>query len=210
MSEDIRGKEMDWDDEVEVNEYILLPEGDYDFVVESFERGRYEGSNKMPPCNRALLKIRIDAQEGTTVMNESLFLYDKMAWKIAEFFLSIGFEKGENGKRIVADHEAGLLSVQMALAEPALLDHFFQILHHIPPGFSQMLCQFFYIAIFPAAQTADVAAEPLDSPADAAACRRHAAESCRKNRRTPAGCPKAGAHVPGSDPGQYDHCQPDQ
>ena len=34
MSEDIRGKEMDWDDEVEVNEYILLPEGDYDFVVE--------------------------------------------------------------------------------------------------------------------------------------------------------------------------------
>ena len=52
----------------------------------------------MPPCNRALLKIRIDAQEGTTVMNESLFLYDKMAWKIAEFFLSIGFEKGENGK----------------------------------------------------------------------------------------------------------------
>ena len=98
MSEDIRGKEMDWDDEVEVNEYILLPEGDYDFVVESFERGRYEGSNKMPPCNRALLKIRIDAQEGTTVMNESLFLYDKMAWKIAEFFLSIGFEKGENGK----------------------------------------------------------------------------------------------------------------
>ena len=98
MSEDIRGKEMDWDDEVEVNEYILLPEGDYDFVVESCERGRYEGSNKMPPCNRALLKIRIDAQEGTTVMNESLFLYDKMAWKIAEFFLSIGFEKGENGK----------------------------------------------------------------------------------------------------------------
>lgn len=93
MSEDIRGKELDWNDEVEKSEYTLLPEGDYDFVVESFERGRYEGSDKVPPCNRALLKIRVDAPEGTVAMNESLLLYDKMQWKLAEFFLSIGAEE---------------------------------------------------------------------------------------------------------------------
>ena len=96
MSEDYRGKEIDWDEEVEKgSEYTLLPAGDYDFTVESFERSRYEGSDKVPPCNRALLKIRIDAQEGTTVMNESLLLYDKMQWKLAEFFLSIGAEEKE-------------------------------------------------------------------------------------------------------------------
>ena len=93
MSEDIRGKEMDWDDEVAVNKYTLLPEGDYDFVVESFERGRYEGGDKVPPCKRALLKIRVDAPEGTTVMTESLFLYKGMEWKLAEFFLSLGAEE---------------------------------------------------------------------------------------------------------------------
>ncbi len=96
MSEDCRGKEIGWDEEVEKgSEYTLLPAGDYDFTVESFERSRYEGSDKVPPCNRALLKIRIDAQKGTTVMNESLLLYDKMQWKLAEFFLSIGAEEKE-------------------------------------------------------------------------------------------------------------------
>lgn len=93
MNADYRGKELDWNDEVKVTEYTLLPEGDYDFIVESFERGRYEGSDKVPPCNRALLKIRVDAPEGTTIMTESLFLYDRMEWKLAEFFLSIGAEE---------------------------------------------------------------------------------------------------------------------
>lgn len=89
---DYRGRELDWNEEVEKSEYTLLPEGDYDFTVESFERGRYEGSDKVPPCNRALLKIKVDAPEGTTVMSESLLLYDRMQWKLAEFFLSIGAE----------------------------------------------------------------------------------------------------------------------
>ena len=94
MSDDYRGKEIGWDEEVEKgNEYVLIPEGEYDFTVESFERSRFEGSDKVPPCNRALLKIRVDAPEGTTVMNESLLLYDKMQWKLAEFFLSIGAEE---------------------------------------------------------------------------------------------------------------------
>lgn len=94
MSEDFRGKELGWEDSVEKgSEYVLLPAGDYDFTVESFERGRYEGSNKVPPCNRALIKIRVEASEGTAIMNESLLLYDKMQWKLAEFFLSIGAEE---------------------------------------------------------------------------------------------------------------------
>lgn len=94
MNNNYIGKEIGWDDEVEKGEgFILLPEGDYDFVIESFERGRYEGSSKVPPCNRALLKVRVDTAEGSAIMNESLLLYDKMQWKLAEFFLSIGAEE---------------------------------------------------------------------------------------------------------------------
>lgn len=98
MSEDYRGKELGWDEEVDKgDEYVLLPAGDYDYTIESFERGRYEGSDKVPPCNRALLKVKVDTPEGSTIMNESLLLYDKMQWKLAEFFLSIGSEE-VNGK----------------------------------------------------------------------------------------------------------------
>ena len=54
--EDTRGKELGWDDEVaKGEEYIILPEGDYDFVIESFERGRVAGSDKIAPCNKAIL-----------------------------------------------------------------------------------------------------------------------------------------------------------
>lgn len=92
--EDVRGKELSWDDEVEKGEeYTLLPEGDYDFTIESFERGRFEGSEKVPPCNKAILRIRVDAPQGSTTITESLLLWDKMQWKLAEFWLSIGVQE---------------------------------------------------------------------------------------------------------------------
>ena len=94
MSEEYKGKELGWDDSVEKgSSFTVLPEGEYDFTIESFERGRYEGSDKVPACPQALLKVRVDAPEGTCIMNENLRLYDRMQWKLAEFFLSIGAEE---------------------------------------------------------------------------------------------------------------------
>lgn len=91
---DILGRELGWDDSVEKGtSFITLPEGDYDFTIESFERGRFNGSDKAPACPRAELKVRVDTTEGICIMNESLLLYDKMQWKLAEFFLSIGAEE---------------------------------------------------------------------------------------------------------------------
>ncbi|WP_313188082.1 hypothetical protein [Lacrimispora sp.] len=98
---DYEAKELGWDDEVEKGEgggdFVLLPPGDYDFTVESFERARHPGGERSPECNKAVLKLRIDSPEGTTLITEGLLLYDKMEWKIAQFFLCIG-EKEVNGK----------------------------------------------------------------------------------------------------------------
>ena len=46
---------MDWDDVLETDgqEYIILPEGDYNFEVTDFERGHFPGSAKMAPSNKA-------------------------------------------------------------------------------------------------------------------------------------------------------------
>ena len=50
------GRELDWDDSIEKDsDYVLLPEGDYEFVVESVERARHPGSDKIPPCNKAIV-----------------------------------------------------------------------------------------------------------------------------------------------------------
>lgn len=101
-----QNREIGWDEEVERGEsvdYVLLPPGDYDFIVETFERGRFDGSTnadgsvKTPACNKAILKLRINTESGTTLVTEGLLLFDKMQWKLAEFFLSIG-EKEVDGK----------------------------------------------------------------------------------------------------------------
>ena len=44
--------EMGWDDTIQEDgqELILLDEGDYNFIVTNFERGRFPGGQKIPAC----------------------------------------------------------------------------------------------------------------------------------------------------------------
>lgn len=98
-------KELGWDEgfskDFSESDFVLLPEGDYDFVVESFERARHEGNEWTPPCNKAVLKLRIDSVEGTTLITHNLFLCSKDSCRrdIYRFFESIGQVKdGEDLK----------------------------------------------------------------------------------------------------------------
>lgn len=93
-------RELGWDEEIQKDsDFILLPEGDYDFTVDSFERGRHGGSEKLPPCNKAILKLRIESHEGTAVITHNLFLHTKTEGMISAFFTSIGQKKkGEKVK----------------------------------------------------------------------------------------------------------------
>ena len=56
---------MDWDDALENDgqEYVVLEEGDYNFTVTGFERGRFPGSAKIPPCNKAALTLAVDTPD---------------------------------------------------------------------------------------------------------------------------------------------------
>lgn len=92
---DINERELGWDDEIEKeSEYVLLPEGDYNFVVDSFTRGRHNGSAKLPACNKAELEITVDdgkGHKGTIFHN--LFLHTKTEGMLSAFFISIGQKK---------------------------------------------------------------------------------------------------------------------
>lgn len=83
MSEELKGRELGWDDEIEKGaDYVLLPEGEYDFTIESFERGRFEGSDKVPACPRAELKVKVEAPEGMCLMNEKEVREARGPWTV--------------------------------------------------------------------------------------------------------------------------------
>ena len=88
-------REFNWDDTIEKDstDFVLLQEGDYDFEVESYERARHGGSEKLPPCNKAVLKLRIESEAGTAYLTHNLFLHSKTEGILSSFFSSIGLKK---------------------------------------------------------------------------------------------------------------------
>lgn len=94
-----QGRELAWDDTIENDgeEFILLPEGEYNFQVTNFERARFPGGKNIGPCNKAIIHMEIDGGEaGKTSVKEDLILHTKLEWKICQFFTSIGQrQKGE-------------------------------------------------------------------------------------------------------------------
>ena len=103
MNED---RELQWDDTItnDGQDYITLPEGDYAFTVESFERGRHNGSEKLPPCNKAIIHLLIETPQGNAVIQHQLFLHSKTEGMLSAFFTAIGQKK--KGEKITMNWNA--------------------------------------------------------------------------------------------------------
>lgn len=69
---------------------ILVPSGKYDFIVTEFERGRFEGNEKIPPCNKAILTLKILTWEGLAFCRTELILHRSLEWRLSSFFRCIG------------------------------------------------------------------------------------------------------------------------
>lgn len=91
----VEGFEIGWDDPIEKDglEFTILPEGDYDFEVINFERARHAGSDKLPPCNKAIIHIKVQGAEGVTVIKHQLFLHSITEGMLCAFFTGIGQRK---------------------------------------------------------------------------------------------------------------------
>ena len=94
---------LDWDDAIENDgqEFVILEEGDYNFTVTDFERGRFPGGPKIPPCNKAALTLQVKTPDGVAICRTDLLLYKTMEWKLSAFFRCIGQKK--HGERLVMD-----------------------------------------------------------------------------------------------------------
>ena len=86
---------MSWDDAIENDEpkFIILPEGDYNFTVRSFERGQFKGSTKLEASPKAMLTLDVHTDNGDVTVTSDLILNRKLEWKICQFFKSIGQKK---------------------------------------------------------------------------------------------------------------------
>lgn len=87
------GHQLDWNSTITKTEeeYVIFPEGIYDFEIINFERGQHNGSEKLPPCKKVTVQFRLRNNEGqTTVVRENLFLYSTQMNKLCRFFEAIG------------------------------------------------------------------------------------------------------------------------
>lgn len=84
-----------WDSVIqeESSGFTLLPPGEYDFKVLELKRGYHNGSEKLPPCNKAELEIEVTGAEGTIKLTHNLFLHQKTEGLLSAFFIAIGLKK---------------------------------------------------------------------------------------------------------------------
>ena len=87
--------EMDWNDTIleDGQELVLLDEGDYNFIVTNFERGRFPGGQKIPACNKATITVQVETEKGLSVIKfDLLFLpirkaYSLILWELTRLYL---------------------------------------------------------------------------------------------------------------------------
>ena len=86
--------EIGWDDEISnESSYILLEEGDYDFTVTAFERGRFPGSPKIPACGKATLTLEVKTAAGAASVKYDRIMWSTLEFKLHDFFCAIGQKK---------------------------------------------------------------------------------------------------------------------
>lgn len=89
------GRELSWDDNIQNDSsFMELPEGDYEFTIDHYERGRSQGSEKIPPSNMAIVFFNIRTPEGQEVtIKENYILHSRLEWKLSELFCGVGLKK---------------------------------------------------------------------------------------------------------------------
>jgi len=88
-----KGYAIGWDDEIidpGEPEFVLLTPGIYDFTITGFERGHFDGSEKMDACSMAKLTLRCTNGIQETTVFTNLFLSSAVAFKLSKFAKSIG------------------------------------------------------------------------------------------------------------------------
>lgn len=113
-NEDNRNAVISWTDSIGADDvdYVVLDEGIYKFSVLKYVPGEFPGSEKMCACDKAVLTLKIESDDGVTIIKDDLILHKCTEWKLSQFFRAIGQKK--KGERMVMNWAAVPGSTGMA------------------------------------------------------------------------------------------------
>ena len=96
-------RELDWSDDI-LNEPAApkVPEGEYDFIVDHFERAKVGGDGAYAGKNMAVVYCNI-CTDGDPQLKTNLILHTRMQWKLAQFFISIGLMENKEDAQLRMD-----------------------------------------------------------------------------------------------------------
>lgn len=119
MAEQDMGKALDWDmTEVDDSDgFFLIEPGVYGFIVTDLKKERFEGSEKMAPCPKAVVTLSVVTDTGMVPVTENLMLNTKMLWRISQFFKALGAKPDPETGKVPVDwsnvlSKEGLLEIE--------------------------------------------------------------------------------------------------
>ena len=109
MAVDNTNVAMGWDDEFEEgSEFLLLPEGDYNFTITQFERAYFNGSDKLPAAPMAVVEMTIPYEGQEAKIKSNFILCKSLQWKNHQLFESVGLiKKGSGAQKLPWDQLTG-------------------------------------------------------------------------------------------------------
>lgn len=101
MTEDMN-REYDWDDEVENrSDFVDIPDGEYEFFVDHYERSKVSGDGKYAGQNMAVIYCNIMTEDNDgPQIKTNIILNKKFDWKLSQFFICIGLMKDEENAKM--------------------------------------------------------------------------------------------------------------
>ena len=91
------GYSLDWDSTIEADEqqYQVIPEGDYDFVVDHIDK-TYVGDTSEKYAGEKMATVYVNIQvpgQGDISLRENFILHSNFAWKIGALLVCTGLKK---------------------------------------------------------------------------------------------------------------------
>lgn len=77
--------------------FVTIEPGIYQYTISKLEKGRHEGSPKLPPCPKASLTLDIVYKGDTVSVIDNIFMIKKNMGYIGRLFESAGFPVDANG-----------------------------------------------------------------------------------------------------------------
>ena len=92
--------ELGWEDEIEnVPGFTDIEDGEYEFIVDHFERAKVGGDGNYAGQNMAVVYVNIQT-DGEPQLKTNFIMNSKFFWKLSQFFISIGQMKPEEGAKL--------------------------------------------------------------------------------------------------------------